>query len=77
MEIAAKINRPKRTFLPEAFTVSSWEVLKPYFDSLLERGLESANDLRKWFRDRSELESVISEDLAWRYINLTCYTNNG
>jgi oligoendopeptidase F len=33
-------------------------------------------DLRKWFLDRSELESVLSEDLAWRYINMTCYTEN-
>ena len=33
-------------------------------------------DLRNWFHDRSELESVIGEDLAWRYINMTCYTEN-
>ena len=76
MEQAEKIERPKRKFLPEQFTVSGWEVLKPYFDSLLERTLDSDESLRQWFRDRSELESVISEDLAWRYINMTCYTEN-
>lgn len=68
--------RPVRKFLPEQFTASNWEILKPYFDSLLERKLDSAESLRQWFRDRSELESVISEDLAWRYINMTCYTDN-
>lgn len=71
-----KVARPVRRFLPESFTVTSWALLKPYFDDLLSRNLGSLNHLRQWFRDRSELESVISEDLAWRYINMTCYTDN-
>jgi oligoendopeptidase F len=68
--------RPVRKFLKEDFTVTSWEGLKPFFDELLERKIETADDLKQWFRDRSELESVISEDLAWRYIRMTCYTEN-
>ena len=76
MEMVEKIERPSRKFLPEDFVVTSWEVLKPYFDTLLDRPVSSAEELRKWFHDRSELESVISEDLAWRYIRMTCYTEN-
>lgn len=76
MTTIEKITRPERKFLPDSFLVTSWEVLKPYFDNLLERTLDSVASLRQWFRDRSELESVISEDLAWRYINMTCYTEN-
>ena len=68
--------RPVRKFLPEDFKVTSWEVLKPFFDTLMERDLASVSDLKKWFHDRSELESIISEDLAWRYIKMTCYTEN-
>lgn len=68
--------RPTRKFLPEKFDVTSWEVLKPYFDNLLNSPIRSLHDLKKWFADRSELESVISEDLAWRYIRMTCYTEN-
>lgn len=68
--------RPVRKFLPENFAVTSWDVLKPYFNNLLERKINSMQDLRQWFLDRSELESVISEDLAWRYIRMTCYTEN-
>lgn len=68
--------RPVRKFLPENFAVTSWDVLKPYFADLLERKINSMQDLRQWFLDRSELESVISEDLAWRYIRMTCYTEN-
>ena len=68
--------RPTRHFLAEDFKVSSWEQIKPLFDNLLEREIASVDDLKKWFLDRSELESVLSEDLAWRYINMTCYTDN-
>ncbi|HOX83057.1 MAG TPA: M3 family oligoendopeptidase [Chryseolinea sp.] len=68
--------RPTRKFLPEDFSVSSWEALKPFFDNLLERNMNSVYDLKKWFQDRSELESIIGEDMAWRYINMTCYTEN-
>ncbi len=68
--------RPLRKFLGEEFKVTTWEELKPLFQNLLERKLESVEDLKRWFRDRSELESVISEDFAWRYIKMTCYTEN-
>ncbi len=68
--------RPARKFLPENFSVTAWDELKPWFDDLLNREIRSREDLKKWFLDRSELESVISEDLAWRYIRMTCYTEN-
>ncbi len=68
--------RPTRNFLPHDFSVSSWDVLKPFFNNLLERNLNSVSDLKKWFQDRSELESIIGEDMAWRYIHMTCYTEN-
>jgi oligoendopeptidase F len=68
--------RPARKFLPEDFTVTSWDVLKTYFDDLLNRKIDAPGDLKKWFLDRSEFESIISEDLAWRYIRMTCYTND-
>lgn len=76
MKAVEKMTRPARKFLPENFGVTSWDELKPYFDNLLERDLGSVEDLKQWFLDRSELESVLSEDLAWRYIRMTCYTDN-
>ncbi|MFN7748349.1 MAG: M3 family oligoendopeptidase [Cyclobacteriaceae bacterium] len=68
--------RPARHFLPEEFQVSTWEQLKPYFDQLQERTIDSRAALERWLRDRSELESVLSEDLGWRYIRMTCYTES-
>ncbi len=76
MEAVEPLKRPARKFLPEDFVVSSWEKLKPYFEELLARPLDSMSALKKWFSDRSELESIISEDMAWRYIRMTCYTEN-
>ncbi|MEJ7646819.1 MAG: M3 family oligoendopeptidase [Chryseolinea sp.] len=68
--------RPTRKFLPEDFKANSWDVLQPHFEELLYRDLMSVADIKKWFQDRSEIESVIGEDLAWRYIQMTCYTDN-
>lgn len=68
--------RPQRGFLPEDFKVTTWESLKPYFDDLVKRSINSLKDLKKWLHDRSELESIISEDSGWRYIRMTCFTEN-
>src|SRR5258708_18315453 len=69
-------SRPVRQFLNEDFKITTWDSLKPHFDELSERNIASSRDLKNWLRDRSELESVISEDLGWRYIRMTCYTEN-
>lgn len=68
--------RPVRNFLSSDFTVTSWPAIKPYFDNLTARTINTPADLEKWLTDRSELESIISEDLGWRYIKMTCYTDN-
>ena len=68
--------RPARKFLPEDYKLSTWEALKPFFDVLLASELSTATQLKKWLHDRSELESVLSEDMGWRYIRMTCFTEN-
>ncbi len=64
----------KRIFLPKDFKVEDWKNLKPYFDQLLNAQINSSADLKQWFKEMSELEAVVSEDLAWRYIKMTCDT---
>jgi oligoendopeptidase F len=76
MEVHAIPQRPERKFLGEDFKVTTWEELKPWLDKLMDRNLNSVDALKKWFRDRSEVEAIVSEDLAWRYIKMTCYTEN-
>ncbi|GIV36086.1 MAG: hypothetical protein KatS3mg032_0465 [Cyclobacteriaceae bacterium] len=70
------ITRPPRIFLPENFRVTDWSSLQPWYDELLARLIQSAEDLRTWFRHRSELEAVVADDLAWRYIHMTRFTDD-
>ena len=65
---------PVRKFLGEEFELSTWESVKPFYENLVARSIENAQDLRKFFADRSELESYLSENFAWRYIKMTCDT---
>lgn len=76
MNYSADIKKLPRQFLPEDFTITSWEELEPYFKNLLNRPLHSKQDLEKWMKDSSELEAVISEDACWRQIRMTCDTGN-
>src|ERR1043166_161206 len=72
---AAPTARP-RTFLPQDFTVTTWEALQPYFEDLKSRTLDSKTALREWLDDLSELEAVVSEDASWRQIRMTLDTAN-
>jgi oligoendopeptidase F len=66
----------QRVYIKPDFKVTSWDLLAPYFTELKNRDLSSAEDLEKWLKDYSELSAVVSEDMAWRYIKMTCDTAN-
>lgn len=76
MEYSADIKKLQRKLLPEDFKVTDWESLQPYFEELVNRPLNSVQDLEKWLQDISELEAVIAEDATWRQIKMTCDTEN-
>src|SRR6478735_12004908 len=76
MNHTADIKKLPRQFLPEDFTVTTWDSLEPYFKNLLDRPINSNADLEKWLLDMSELEAVVSEDACWRQIKMTCDTEN-
>lgn len=66
----------KRQFVKPDFEVTTWETLKPYFDALEQRELNSYEALYKWLLDYNELGCVVNENMAWRYIKMTCDTAN-
>lgn len=66
----------KRKFLPNKLKVTSWDVLAPFFKQLIDREINNIEELENWLKDRSELEAFVSEDLAWRYVKMTCDTTN-
>lgn len=64
------------TFIPLDYKVTDWASLEPYFTQLTQRQINSPEEFKQWLKDRSDLESIVSEDLAWRYIRMTCDTAN-
>lgn len=70
-----KIIKKNRTFIPANLDVV-WEDLAPLFEDLRTREIRTVNELEKWMADRSELEAMLEEDAAWRYIKMTCNTND-
>jgi oligoendopeptidase F len=76
LEYTAEITSIPRHYLPKDFTITDWQSLEPYFKELLDRNLNSREDLEFWLKDVSEVEAVIGEDAAWRQIRMTCDTEN-
>jgi oligoendopeptidase F len=65
-----------RQFLGQDFQLSTWESVQPFYENLKNRSLNTAQELRRFFADRSELESYLSENMAWRYIRMSCDNAN-
>jgi len=76
MNPTANIQKLQRQFLPSDFEVTTWDALKPYFEELSRREINSQKELEKWLLDVSEIQAVISEDACWRQIKMTCDTEN-
>lgn len=66
----------ERTFVQKKLVVKSWKDIEKYYEDLLQRQIHSRDELINWMKNRSELESVLEEDLAWRYINMNCDTED-
>ncbi len=66
----------QRHFVKADYSITTWDLLKPYFTELETRNINSITELEQWLKDSSELSSVISENMAWRYIKMTCDTAN-
>ena len=71
-----KIEKNPRKFIAVDLKINAWEDIKSYFDNLLNRKLNTKEDFEKWLEDRSELDAVLEEDMAWRYIRMSIDTTN-
>jgi len=76
MQYTANITSIPRSYLPKDFKLTDWASLEPFLKELLDRPLNSKEELAKWLQDVSEAEAVIGEDAAWRQIRMTCDTEN-
>ena len=68
------LQRPPRKFIPEDFKVTTWDALEPFYQNLLGRELSTMAAVETLLRDISEIEAVLEEDFAWRYIKINCHT---
>lgn len=64
----------KRSFLPQDMTFQSWEQVEPWFAKLEAEHPDSPEALRTWLHHWNELSAMLEEDLAWKYIRMTCNT---
>src|SRR4051812_35618751 len=67
---------PKRKFVPQSLDIADWSQIEPLARQLLDRPVQSANELEKWLLDVSELSAVIDEYGSRRYIDKSCHTED-
>ncbi|MGB1033227.1 MAG: M3 family oligoendopeptidase, partial [Flavobacteriales bacterium] len=65
-----------RKFIAENAELDKWNVLEPYFLDLKDREIPAIEDFKKWLFDLSELEAVLEEHVAWKYIKMTINTSD-
>ncbi|HRH56251.1 MAG TPA: M3 family oligoendopeptidase [Chitinophagales bacterium] len=70
------ITRKDRKYLAENLAVHTWQDIESYYNELLNREIDSKENLLKWIADRSETDAVVDEEYRWRYIRQTCDTEN-
>ncbi|MCR9173303.1 MAG: M3 family oligoendopeptidase [bacterium] len=71
-----KITKPKRTFVASDLVIDAWEKIEKYYTNLLERDISEKSEFEAWLKDISELEAILEEDMAWRYIKMTINTKD-
>lgn len=71
-----KITRPTRNFIANDLVINDWSSISPYFEDLLNRSIETKSDFIQWLSDQSELEAILEEDSAWRYIKMSIDTTD-
>lgn len=67
---------PQRTFLPQDLLINSWQDLAPFFEDLKGRNIDHLESLKQWLKDKSEVEAVLEENQAWRYIKMSIDTES-
>ena len=67
---------PTRRFVPQDLDCSDWSKVEPLYQTLLDRPIQSADDLEAWLLEFSELSAVVGEYGARRNIDQSCHTDD-
>lgn len=66
----------KRTYVASDFKCDEWSKVEHYLRELSGRSWDNKEAFVQWLKDKSELEAVLEEDMAWRYIRMTIDTTD-
>jgi len=66
------IKKQPRKFFPEKLDFSVWDNVEQELKKLMSFRIDSAKDLETFLERFSELYMILQEQLAWRYIKMTC-----
>jgi len=68
--------KQNRIYVAHDLQIETWDSIQAYFLDLETREFKSCDDLETWLLHRAELDAVLEEEMAWRYIEMNCDTNN-
>jgi oligoendopeptidase F len=63
-------------WLPPVVEFQTWDLIEPWYRRLLERPIDSPEDLENWLLDAGELNGAVGQEGARRYIAMTCQTDD-
>jgi oligoendopeptidase F len=66
----------KRRFVPNDSDLTKAETVKSLYQQLLDRPINSHQELESWLLDRSELDASLGQTGSILYINMTCHTDD-
>jgi oligoendopeptidase F len=76
MVVAAPEVLTRRSFVPAALDAGDFARLEPLYHDLLERRLDTPEQMHAWLADFAELTAAVDECGARRYIDMTCHTDD-
>ena len=71
-----KITKKVRKYYSENLDVSVWENVEKELKSLLNFEINSSDELIFFLKKYSELSFILDEEMAFRYIKMTCFADN-
>jgi len=71
-----KIVKKPRQYFAENLDVTKWENVEIEMKKLAEEEISSPKDLIDFMEKSGELSDILSEEMAWRYINMTRFADD-
>jgi len=63
-------------FIPGDLAIERWADIQPYFQTLIDRKINSVEELQTFIQHFSDTLAVFYEKYAWSYINMSCHTDD-